>query len=64
MSTEPDRSAAAETTPPASDGASSSVSAVLAEVESRPLAERAAAYQSLADDLRTQLEQSDPSLRT
>ncbi|MFB9310196.1 hypothetical protein BJY17_000351 [Agromyces hippuratus] len=64
MSTEPDRSAEAETTSPASDASSSSVSSVLAEVESRPLDERAAAYQSLADELRTQLEQSDPSLRT
>ena len=50
--------------PPASDAASSSVSAVLAEVESRPLAERAEAYQALAEELRGQLEQSDPSLRT
>ncbi|RXZ50262.1 hypothetical protein ESP57_00020 [Agromyces fucosus] len=63
MSTEPDRSEAAATIPPAADAASSSVSAVLAEVESRPLAERAEAYQTLAGELRTQLEQSDPSLR-
>jgi hypothetical protein len=35
---------------------------VLAEVESRPLAERAQAYQDLAEQLRSQLEQSDPSL--
>jgi hypothetical protein len=63
VSTEPDRSEAAETIPLASDAASSSVSAVLAGVESRPLAERAEAYQALADELRTQLEQSDPSLR-
>jgi hypothetical protein len=62
VSTEPDRSAAAETIPPASDA--SSVSAVLAEVESRPIAERAEAYQALAEELRGQLEQSDPSLRT
>ncbi|MFC9559565.1 hypothetical protein [Agromyces sp. NPDC056965] len=64
MSTEPDRSGAAEMIPRASDATSSSVSAVLAEVESRPLAERAEAYQALAGELRTQLEQSDPSLRT
>jgi hypothetical protein len=62
VSTEPDRSRAAETVPAASD--ESSVSAELAEIESQPLAERAEAYQALADELRTQLEQSDPSLRT
>jgi acyl-CoA reductase-like NAD-dependent aldehyde dehydrogenase len=35
--------------------------AALDDVESRPLAERASGYRSLADALRAELEQSDPS---
>jgi hypothetical protein len=33
----------------------------LRDIESKPLAERAPAYQELADRLRTELEHSDPS---
>ncbi|MGW9631798.1 hypothetical protein ACWGST_13940 [Agromyces sp. NPDC055520] len=70
MSTEPDRADAAEpiqaepTTQVSESRPASSVAAVLAEVEARPLAERAEGYQALAERLRTQLEHSDPSLRT
>jgi hypothetical protein len=36
----------------------------LRDIESKPLAERAPAYQALADRLRAELEQSDPSRTT
>ncbi|PWC02845.1 hypothetical protein [Agromyces badenianii] len=64
MSTETGRPAEAETIAAEPDGASASVPGVLAEIEARPLAERAEGYQALADQLRTQLEHSDPSLRS
>lgn len=35
--------------------------AALEDIEGRPLAERAAGYRSLADALRAELEQSDPT---
>jgi len=38
--------------------------AELHDIESKPLAERAPAYQALADRLRAELEQSDPSRST
>ena len=41
--------------------ASDEVRAAIAEIESQPLADRAPAYQSLADRLRAELEESDPS---
>ena len=41
---------------PASDAA-----AAISDIESTPLAERAPGYQDLADRLRVELEQSDPS---
>jgi hypothetical protein len=43
------------------DAASDEVRAALQEIESKPLAERAPGYQALADRLRAELEQSDPS---
>ena len=59
---------AAETTAEASDGASGDTDAsfddtraALHDIESKPLAERAPGYQALADRLRAELEQSDPS---
>ena len=41
--------------------ASADMPAELRDIESKPLAERAPAYQELADRLRTELEHSDPS---
>lgn len=38
--------------------------AELRDIESKPLAERAPSYQALADRLRAELEQSDPSRST
>ena len=62
---------AAETTAEAGDGASGDTAsdraasddtrAALHDIESKPLAERAPGYQDLADRLRAELEQSDPS---
>ncbi len=43
------------------DAASDDTRADLADIESKPLAERAPGYQALADRLRAELEQSDPS---
>jgi hypothetical protein len=43
------------------DAASDDTRAALQDIESRPLAERAPGYQALADRLRSELEQSDPS---
>jgi hypothetical protein len=45
----------------AGSGASDGSLAELREIEDMPLAERAPAYQALADRLRAELEQSDPS---
>ena len=52
--------AADEARPDADDGTPESTAA-LQEIESKPLAERAPGYQALADRLRAELEQSDPS---
>ena len=43
------------------DTASDDTRAALQDIESKPLAERAPGYQALADRLRAELEQSDPS---
>ena len=43
------------------DAASDDTRDALLDIESKPLAERAPGYQSLADRLRAELEQSDPS---
>ena len=43
------------------DTASDDTRAALHDIESKPLAERAPGYQALADRLRAELEQSDPS---
>jgi len=43
------------------DAASDDTREALADLESKPLAERAPGYQALADRLRAELEQSDPS---
>ncbi|WP_022894686.1 hypothetical protein [Agromyces subbeticus] len=68
MSTEAGRATEAETTDraaaPEAEGVAATVPGVLADLETRPLAERAEGYQSLADGLRAQLEQSDPSRRS
>ncbi|WP_139417372.1 hypothetical protein [Agromyces laixinhei] len=64
MTTDSDASDETQTSQSAPEGAASSTPGVIAEIEGLPLAERAAGYQALADELRTQLEQSDPSLRT
>ncbi|KRE25019.1 hypothetical protein [Agromyces sp. Soil535] len=45
----------------AAGAASDDVRATLAEIESQPLADRAPGYQDLADRLRVELEESDPS---
>jgi hypothetical protein len=45
----------------AAGAASADMLAQLRDIESKPLAERAPAYQELADRLRTELEHSDPS---
>jgi len=45
----------------AAGDASADTLAELRDIESKPLAERAPAYQELADRLRTELEHSDPS---
>lgn len=54
--------------PGTSSGVSSAASdgsrAELRDIEAMPLAERAPAYQELANRLRTELEQSDPSRST
>lgn len=42
-------------------GTSDGSLAELRDIESKPLAERAPAYQALADRLRAELERSDPS---
>lgn len=64
----PDRAAAAPTDatgPSAGDeragAASDELRAALDELESQPLAERAPGYLQLAEQLRTQLEESDPA---
>jgi hypothetical protein len=41
--------------------ASDDIRAALTEIESQPLADRAPGYQDLADRLRAELEESDPS---
>jgi hypothetical protein len=43
------------------DTTSGETRAALHDIESKPLAERAPGYQALADRLRAELEQSDPS---
>jgi len=43
------------------DAASDDTRAALHDIESKPLADRAPGYQALADRLRAELEQSDPS---
>jgi hypothetical protein len=55
-----DAAAAAPTAEP-DDAASDDTRAALQDIESQPLAERAPGYQALADRLRSELEQSDPS---
>jgi hypothetical protein len=45
----------------ADDAAPADTVAELRDIESKPLAERAAGYQQLADRLRAELEHSDPS---
>lgn len=45
----------------ADSGAAAATRAELRDIESAPLAERAARYQGLADRLRSELEHSDPS---
>jgi len=45
----------------AAGAASAGTLADLRDIESKPLAERAPAYQELSDRLRTELEHSDPS---
>ena len=55
-----DAAAAAPTAEP-DDAASDDTRAALQDIESKPLAERAPGYQALADRLRAELEQSDPS---
>ena len=52
--------AADEARPDADDG-TPETTAALQDIESKPLAERAPGYQALADRLRAELEQSDPS---
>jgi hypothetical protein len=52
---------AADEPRPDPDGATHETTAALADIESKPLAERAPGYQALADRLRAELEQSDPS---
>lgn len=44
------------------DPGSRETTAMLGHIESKPLAERARDYQTLADRLRNELERSDPSL--
>ena len=46
---------------PDPDDAAHETTAALQDIESKPLAERAPGYQALADRLRAELEQSDPS---
>lgn len=61
---QPSESTDAATTPATNDAGVAASEAALAElrdIESKPLAERAQAYQELADRLRTELEHSDPS---
>jgi hypothetical protein len=52
---------AAAPTAETDDAASDDTRAALQDIESKPLAERAPGYQALADRLRAELEQSDPS---
>ena len=52
---------AAEESRPDPDDTTHETTAALQDLESRPLAERAPGYQALADRLRAELEQSDPS---
>jgi hypothetical protein len=53
-----------DASPGAVSDASDGSLADLRDIESKPLAERAPAYQALADRLRAELEQSDPSRTT
>ena len=46
---------------PDPDDTAHETTAALQDIESKPLAERAPGYQALADRLRAELEQSDPS---
>ena len=46
---------------PDADDTAHETTAALHGIESKPLAERAPGYQALADRLRAELEQSDPS---
>lgn len=46
------------------DAASDAVRAALDDIEAQPLAERAPGYVQLAEQLRTQLEESDPARGT
>lgn len=52
---------AAPSSTPAQVAASDETTAALRDIEALPLAERAPGYQALADRLRIELEQSDPS---
>ena len=52
---------AADEPRPDPDDTAHDTTAALQDIESKPLAERAPGYQALADRLRAELEQSDPS---
>ena len=52
---------AADEPRPDPDDATHETTAALEDIQSKPLAERAPGYQALADRLRAELEQSDPS---
>ena len=52
---------AADEPRPDPDDTAHEITAALQDIESKPLAERAPGYQALADRLRAELEQSDPS---
>ena len=52
---------AADEPRPDTDDRTHETTAALQDIESKPLAERAPGYQALADRLRAELEQSDPS---